>query len=247
MASWTKSKVIDNYRWTDELTSLVIDTSLEGFESGQFIRVGLHVDDTVLARPYSLVNTPQDKHLEVYFNIVEEGPLSPLLFALKTGDEILVADKPSGFLTISEVPESKHLWLMATGTGIGPFLSILKSEAVWQKFEQVILVYSVRTQAEMAYREMIEEIDIKHPDQFCFIPTITRENHQYSLRNRIPESIKNGDLETRAGVELSGENSHVMLCGSSDMIADVRKELENRGMRKHLRRVPGHFTTEKYH
>lgn len=247
MANWIKSKVIDNQQWTDKLTSLVIESTLEDFESGQFIRIGLNIDDAVLARPYSLVNTPQEKHLEIYFNIVEDGPLSSRLFTLKAGDDVLVADNPNGFLTISKVPDCKHLWLMATGTGIGPFLSILKSEAAWQKFEKVILVYSVSTLAEMAYRDAIDKIVTQHPGQFHFIPTITREDYEDCLKNRMPQSIKNGDLETRVGALINGENSHVMLCGSSEMIADVSKELENRGMKKHLQRDPGHFTTEKYH
>ncbi|MFT5220908.1 MAG: ferredoxin--NADP+ reductase [Planctomycetota bacterium] len=247
MASWLKAKVIENRRWTDELTSLIIDAPLGAFESGQFIRIGVEDGDEVLARPYSLVNTAQEKYLEVYFNIVDEGPLSPKLFALQAGDDVMVADNPNGFLTVSEVPECKHLWLMATGTGIGPFLSILKSDAVWKKFEKVILVFSVRTLAEMAYREEIDKIVAAHPEQFCFIPTITREDNPDALKARMPASMQNGDLEKRAGVELNAENSHVMMCGSSEMIKDVSEGLVARGMKKHRRRDPGHFTTEKYH
>jgi ferredoxin-NADP reductase len=143
MASWLDGKVVENRRLNDYLTALIVDVDLGGYEAGQFVRIGLRDGDEVLARPYSLVNTPQEPHLEVYFNIVEDGPLSPRLFDLRAGDDVVVSSNPSGFLTVSEVPDCKHLWMIATGTGIGPFLAILKSEPAWQRFEKVILCYSV--------------------------------------------------------------------------------------------------------
>ena len=247
MSKWHNGKVIANKRWNERLTSLKFEAPLQNFESGQFVRVGLEIDSEVIARPYSLVNTPDESALEIYFNIVPEGPLSPRLFALETGDEILVATNPAGFLTISEVPESNNLWMLATGTAIGPFLSILKGDAVWQKFEQISLCYSVRTQDELAYADDILQIVEQHPDQFSFIPIITRENTTDALRKRIPQSIENGDLETRANTSLSADDSHVMICGSSEMITEVSAVLDSRGMRKHRRREPGHYTIEKYH
>ena len=247
MAKWLNGKVVANNRWNERLTSLKFEAPLENFESGQFVRVGLEIDGDVVARPYSLVNTPDESALEIYFNIVTEGPLSPRLFELETGDDIMVAIKPAGFLTISEVPESKNLWMLATGTAVGPFLSILKGEAVWQKFEQVTLCYSVRTQEELAYAAEISQIAAQRNTQFCFIPIITREDAPNALRERIPQAINNGNLELRAKASLSAEDSHVMMCGSSDMITEVSAVLESRGMRKHRRREPGHFTTEKYH
>jgi ferredoxin--NADP+ reductase len=211
MASWLEGKVVENRRLNEYLTSLIIDVDIGGYEAGQFVRIGLPDSEDVLARPYSLVNTPQEKHLEVYFNLVEQGPLSPRLFDLQSGDDILVADNPSGFLTVSEVPDCRHLWMIATGTGIGPFLAILKSEAAWQQFEKIVLCYSVSYAEEMAYRDVIADISDKRGDQF------------------------------------HAEDSHVMMCGSSAMITDVSAELISRDMKKHRRRDPGHFTTEKYH
>ncbi len=247
MANWLEGKVVDNRRLNQYLTSLIIDVELGGYEAGQFVRIGLADGDTVLARPYSLVNTPDENHLEVYFNIVEEGPLSPLLFDLKTGDSVLVSDNPSGFLTISEVPQCRHLWMIATGTGIGPFLSILKSEAAWEKFEKIILVYSVSYAEELAYQDTIEQIAGTHGEQFCYLPIVTREKLNGSLGKRVPHVMRDGSLEQQAGIDINAENSHVMMCGSSDMITDVSAELVSREMKKHRRRDPGHFTTEKYH
>jgi len=247
MANWLEGKVVENRRLNDYLTSLIIDVQLSGYEAGQFVRVGLQDGDAVLARPYSLVNTPQESHLEVYFNIVEEGPLSPRLFDLKSGDDVLVSDNPSGFLTISEIPQCNHLWMIATGTGIGPFLAILKSDAAWEKFGKIMLCYSVSYAHELAYQDTIGQIAEVHGDQFCYLPIVTREKLPGCLGKRVPSVMQDGSLEQRAGVIINAENSHVMMCGSSDMITDVSAALVSREMKKHRRRDPGHFTTEKYH
>ena len=247
MSKWLNGTVLENWRWTEDLTSLKIDVDLGQFNAGQFVRVGLEIDGEVVARPYSLVNSPAEPALEILFNIVPEGPLSLRLFHLKPGDDIFVATNPAGFLTVSEVPDVAHLWMMATGTAIGPFLSILKGDEVWQRFERVILAYSVRMADEQAYAEQISALVEAHSEQLCFIPIITREEVENTLRLRIPQAITGGELESRAGVSLSAENSHVMMCGSTDMIRDVSEVLEARGMRKHRRRDPGHYTSEKYH
>lgn len=247
MAKWLNGKVLANRRWNERLTSLQFEAPLEGFESGQFVRVGLEIDNEIIARPYSLVNTPDDSILEIYFNIVPEGPLSPKLFELEAGDDILVAERAAGFLTVSEIPTSKNLWMMATGTAIGPFLSILKGDDVWRKFGQITLCYSVRTQQELAYLDNINQIAEQHAEQFSFIPLITREDADNALRERIPQSIANGNLESRAGTPISANDSHVMICGSTEMITEVSAILDSRGMRKHRRREAGHYTSEKYH
>lgn len=247
MANWLEGKVVENRRLNDYLTALIIEVDLAGYEAGQFVRIGLRDGDEVLARPYSLVNTPDEEYLEVYFNIVEEGPLSPRLFALEAGDEILVSDLPSGFLTVSEVPQVPYLWLVATGTGIGPFLAILNSEAVWQKFEKIVLCYSVSYAEELAYRDRIAAIAEKRGDRFCFVPIVTREPYGDGLGQRVPAVMQDGSLEKLVGLDINADNSHVMMCGSSEMIADVSAALVERGMKKHRRRNPGHFTTEKYH
>ena len=247
MANWLEGKVVENRRLNEYLSALIIDAPFSPFEAGQFVRVGLEVDGEVLARPYSLVNTPEEPYLEVYFNIVEEGPLSPRLFALEAGDKVLVSDNPSGFLTVSELPECRHLWMIATGTGIGPFLAILKSAPVWERFEKVILCYSVSLAVELAYQDLIQQLLARHADRFVYVPIVTREAHAGALGRRVTTLMQDGTLEKHTGLTICAEDSHVMMCGSSEMITDVSEELVSRGMQKHRRRVPGHYTTEKYH
>lgn len=247
MADWLTGKVIEKIQWNDRLFSLRIEADLQGFMPGQFVRVALDLNGERVARPYSLVNKPDDDFLEIYFNIVPEGPLSSKLAELQVNDEIFVTDKANGFLTVEEVPECKHLWLLATGTGVGPFLSILKNKKVWQRFEKVVLGYSVRDVSELSYQKQIDEIQNLHGDQFLFVPFITREKVEGAMNQRIPQCLVDGSLEKRTGVTINEKDSHIMMCGNSAMISSVSECLEARGLRKHRRREPGHITTEKYH
>jgi ferredoxin--NADP+ reductase len=246
MADWLTGKIIHKKQWNDRLYSLRIAAEFSSFEAGQFVRVALDIDGERVARPYSLINRPGED-LEIYFNIVPEGPLSPKLAALEVGDEIFVTDRANGFLTVSEVPECRHLWLLATGTGLGPFLSMLKSEQIWQSFEKIVLAYSVRDSTELSYLKKIDEIKGQHAQQFVFVPVVTREQIEGAINVRIPVSIEDGSLEKRAEISINESDSHVMMCGNSAMISSVSEVLEKRGMRKHRRREPGHITTEKYH
>ncbi len=247
MVNWLKGVVVENRQWSTGLFSLRIDVPLGDFRAGQFVRVALDIDGEQVARPYSLVNAPHEDFFEIYFNIVPEGPLSSRLAALKAGDIVQVAEKVSGFLTINEVPEVDHLWMMATGTGVGPFLSSLKTEEPWQRFKKIVLGYSVRLAEELSYTETISRLLEEHPEQMEFVAFVTREVMEGAFNSRITTTIESGELEKRVGISLDPATSHVMMCGNSDMIQSVSGLLESRGMRRHRRREPGHITTEKYH
>ncbi|MCK4674665.1 MAG: ferredoxin--NADP reductase [Gammaproteobacteria bacterium] len=247
MADWLNGKIIEKIQWNERLFSLRIQAEFDYFEAGQFVRLALDIDGERVARPYSLVNKPADEYLEIYFNIVAEGPLTPKLAELEAGDEVFVTDKANGFLTVDEVPDCKHLWLLATGTGVGPFLSILKGEKVWQRFEKIVLGYSVRDFSELSYQKQISAIEKQYVEQFSFVPFITREKVEGTMSRRITACIEDGSFEKRAGVNISDNDSHIMMCGNSAMISSVTKCLEKRDLRKHRRREPGHITTEKYH
>jgi len=247
MPEWIEGEIIENREWTDELFSLRFRASIGNFKAGQFVRIALEIDGKVVARPYSLVNSPGESELEIFFNIVPEGPLTPRLASMQQGDVIKVAEQAYGFLTVEEVPDVRHLWMLATGTGVGPFISILKSANAWQKFEKVVLVYSVKTARELAYQEVIADIGRQYQQQLSFVPLITREQIEGSINKRMTTALKSGELEQAAGIRMSPDDSHVMMCGNSAMIADITELLKTRDMRKHLRREPGHITTEKYH
>jgi len=247
MATWLQGTIVENHQWCDDLFSLKIRTDPLNFTAGQFVRVALDIKNEQVARPYSLVNAPQEPLLEIHLNTVSNGLLSPGLTALAAGDKIQVAERTAGFLTVDEVPDIPHLWLLATGTGVGPFLSILKTDQPWQRFEKIVLGYSVQTHEKLAYRADFEALQQQHPDQFSFVPFVTREAATGTINARMTTSIENGEFEKRAGIKLSPDTSHVMLCGNATMISNVKTLLETRGMRRHLRREPGHIATEKYY
>ncbi len=249
MVNWLEGKVVENKQWSDDLFSLKITTPVLSFKAGQFINIGLvdKQNNKILARPYSLINCPQESLLEIHFNVVKNGPLSPKLASLKVGDSIQVSDRCNGLLTLDEIPDVKYLWLFATGTGIGPFLSNLKTSEPWMRFKKIILAYSVKTQENLAYRIDLDNLQLQHPKQFCFIPMITREKISNILHSRITSSLTNGDLEQHAGLKLALDSNHVILCGNSKMITDVTLLLEKRGLQRHTRRVPGQIAIEKYY
>ena len=247
MPEWIEGRVTGNRQWTERLFSLRFSAAIGDFKPGQFVRVALDLDGEIVARPYSLVNAPSESEYEIFFNIVPGGPLTPRLADLRKGDVIKLAEKPYGFLTVDEVPAARHLWMIATGTGVGPFVSILKSGEAWQRFEKVVLVYSVKTAQELAYQDVIAEVSKQRHQRLSFFPLVTRELLEGALNKRVTDAIVSGELEQQAGISISPEDSHVMICGNSAMIADVVELLKSRNMRKHLRREPGHITTEKYH
>lgn len=247
MGEWLEVTVAETVRWNDGLYSLRFDAPLPAFKAGQFVRVGLDIDGERVARPYSLVNAPTETPHEIYFNVVPEGPLSPRLARLVPGDTLFVNTTVTGTMTMERTPEHRYLWLFATGTALGPFLSILKTDAPWARAERVVLCHSVRRVSDLAYGETIRQLQSRHGDRFAFVPVVTREDHPGALHERIPAGLASGEIEKRVGLELRAEDAHVMLCGNSDMIEAVQQVLKERGLRRHRRREPGHITVEKYH
>jgi ferredoxin--NADP+ reductase len=247
--SWLEARVIENRHWTEALFSLRVEGPRLSFEAGQFVRIALDMKEgdagSRVARPFSFINPPEDPVLEFYGIVVPEGPLSPRLARLAPGDALYVATNPAGFLVLSEVPEARSLWLIATGTGIAPFLSMLRTEAPWKRFEHVVLVHAVRYARELVYKELIGEIGLERPG-LRYLTFVSREAHPASLAGRIPAAVRDGRLERAAGLELSPRSSHVMLCGNPEMLKDATAALAERGMRKHRRRTPGHISVESF-
>jgi ferredoxin--NADP+ reductase len=246
MSNWVEGKVVENKHWTNLLYSLRIEADIEPFVAGQYGRLGLEIDDQIVGRPYSFVNAPHEALLEFYSIKVSEGPLSPRLAKLDIGDSIYIDKRVYGFFTLSEVPDGRDMWMLATGTALGPFLSILNSEDVWQRFENIVLVHAVRFKNELTYQEVTANLKDKFKDRFQTIPFVSREEADFALPGRIPAAIENGILEEKANLQFTSEHSQVMMCGNPDMLVDTRNALKEKGLKKNLRRSPGQITTESY-
>jgi ferredoxin--NADP+ reductase len=246
MASWVEGRVLALHGWTAELYSLQLEAEVAPFVAGQFTRLALEIDGEMVARPYSFVNGPDNPVHEFYFIRVPGGPLTARLVELKPGDPLFIAPRGAGFFVLDEVPEADTLWMLSTGTGLGPFLSILSTPEVWQRYRNIVLVHAVRRLEELTYREHIDALLAAHPQQLQYIPFVSREDVDFALPGRVPGSIETGVLEARAGLELSAAHSQVMICGNPGMVRDSRAALEARGLKKNTRREPGQITTEQY-
>ncbi len=243
---WCEGTVVELKRWTDRLYSVRVNAPVNPFTAGQFSKLGLMIDDEFVSRPYSYVNAPDERPLEFYFITVPDGPLTQRLVTLKPGDSIYVMRKASGFLSLNEVPDAKHLWMLSTGTAIGPFLSILKTPEPWQRFERIVLVHAVRTAEELSFQDTVQSIAQQHPDQFRAIPFVSREDTDFAIRDRIPGAMQSGTLEARAGISITPQHSQVMICGNPEMVKDTSEALKARGLERNRRRTPGHITVENY-
>lgn len=247
MIAPVRGKVVGYRRWTDALFSLQVEAEIAPFEAGQFGRIGLESDDgKPLMRPYSFVNAPDERPLEFYYILLPEGPLTRRLIELRAGDDILINPKANGFLVLSEVPDAEQLWMLATGTALGPFLSILKGEEVWRRFADIVLVHAVRRAEELTYGDSVRALVEKGEGRLRFIPFVSREDTSFAMRGRIPAALAGGELQKRANLTPSPEKSQFMLCGNPQMVKDTTATLTATGFARNRRRAPGHITVENY-
>lgn len=243
-------KVLSVHRWTNTLFSFTMTRPAHfKFTAGQFARIGLKVGDELVVRAYSVVSSPFDETLEFFSIVVPEGKFTSNLQHLKVGDELYLEKIPYGYLTLAryQLPLPQDLWLLGTGTGLAPFLSMLQDFETWNKYKHINLVYSVRTQDELAYVDRIQEIAESFGEGytgFKFIPIITRDPKAV-LHHRLPILIENGELERAAGLQLNPETSHVMLCGNPEMVEDTKEALKARGLTMN-RRGEGNIAVENY-
>ncbi|MFC0446049.1 ferredoxin--NADP reductase [Pseudidiomarina halophila] len=246
MAQWMTGEVIENHAWNNELFSLRVRVPKPfEFIAGQFVRLGLQTDEQRIQRAYSLVNGPDDPILDFLINRVHGGDFSPRLHDLRAGQSIEVSQPPTGFFTLNEVPEGESLWLISTGTGIGPYLSMLTTTIPYERFARIHLIHAVRYEADLAYQQKILAWVAEHPGQLNYQPIVSREDATGALRGRIPTLILDGQLEAALGDELN-DNAQVMLCGNPEMIRDAKQVLADKGLPKNLRRKPGNVTVEHY-
>lgn len=248
MPTWMQVEVAGVHHWHAGLFSLSVRHPGFVFKAGQFARIALpDAANEPLARAYSMVNAPGADTLEFIIAKVPGGELTPRLQRLQKGDDILLNSHPSGFFSLDHVPDGEALWMFATGTGIGPYLSLLKTSDLWQRFSQVQLVHGVRAAADLCYREDLQALQRQREGVFQYQPVVSRERHAdpLYLHGRIPALISSGELEQRLGAVLN-PSVQVMLCGNPAMIQDARTALQGKGLKKHLKRNPGQITMEQY-
>ncbi|MCG7222199.1 ferredoxin--NADP reductase [Acinetobacter sp. AG3] len=243
-------KVLSVQRWTNTLFSFTMTRPAHfKFTAGQFARIGLKVGDDLVVRAYSVVSSPFDETLEFFSIVVPDGAFTSNLQHLQVGDALYLEKIPYGFLTLAryQLPLPKDLWLLATGTGLAPFISMLQDFETWSKYEKINLVYSVRTESELAYVDRIQEIAQLFGEGhtgFKFISIVTRDPNA-ALHDRLPILIENGELEKAADLKFNADTTHVMLCGNPQMVDDTKAALKARGLTMN-RRGEGNIAVENY-
>jgi len=236
---WVAGEVTARRDWTDELFTLTVRAEIEPFVAGQFLRLGLVEEDRLVSRAYSVASAP-GAPLEFYVALVPGGALTPALHALGPGDALAVSARPAGHFTLERVPDAPALWLIATGTGLAPYLSMLRAGELWDRWGRVVLVHGARMHADLAYGEEIRQIRETHG--LRYLPVVSREPPgQGVLGGRIPQRV--AELEAAAGVALAPETSHVLLCGNPAMIEEMEALLAERGMKPGR---GGSVTVERY-
>jgi len=252
MAAFDTQRVLSVHHWNDTLFSF---TTTRGpslrFTSGEFVMIGLEVDGRPLLRAYSIASPHYAEHLEFFSIKVPDGALTSRLQHLHVGDPVLVGCKPTGTLVLSDLLPGRHLYLFATGTGLAPFMSIIRDPETYEKFEHIVLVHGVRRKDELAYHDLLVEhlpahelIGDRVSSQLLYYPTVTRES--YRNTGRVTELIDSGKLFSDLKLPpLDPAHDRVMICGSPAMLRDLKHLLEVRGLPEGNTSKPGAFVIER--
>lgn len=252
MSAFQEERVLSVHHWTDRLFSFTTtrDASLR-FSNGHFTMIGLRVDGKPLLRAYSIVSPNYADHLEFLSIKVPDGPLTSRLQHIQVGDTIIVGRKPTGTLLIDYLLPGKRLYLLATGTGLAPFLSVIRDPETYERYEQVVLIHGVRQVKELAYREYLSEA-LTHDEflgemvqqKLLYYPTVTRE--PFVHQGRIPQLLAEGQVAKDLGLPmLNPAEDRIMICGSPEMLRDLKALAEKLGFEEGNTSRPGAFVIER--
>jgi len=252
MSAFHEEKVLTVHHWTDRLFSFTTtrDTGLR-FANGHFTMIGLRVDGKPLLRAYSVASANYEETLEFLSIKVSDGPLTSRLQHIQPGDTLIVGKKPTGTLVIDYLTPAKRLYLLSSGTGLAPFMSIIRDPETYERFEQVVLVHGVREARELAYHDYITQKLAKHEflgemlsKRLLYYPTVTRE--PFRNQGRITDLIENGKLFQDLGLPaINPAEDRVMICGSPGLLKDLKGILEMRGFMEGNTTKPGGYVVER--
>jgi|UniRef100_UPI0040557E02 ferredoxin/flavodoxin---NADP+ reductase len=252
MSAFNEERVLTVHHWTDSLFSFTTtrDPSLR-FSNGHFTMIGLRLDGKPLLRAYSIASANYEEHLEFLSIKVPNGPLTSRLQHIQPGDTVVVGRKPTGTLLIDYLLPGKRLYLLGTGTGLAPYLSIVRDPETYEKFEEVIVVHGVREVKELAYRQFLTETLPEHEflgdmakQQLRYYPTVTRE--AFENQGRITDLIESGKLFQDLGTPaLDPSVDRAMICGSPAVLRDLKSMFEQRQFKEGNTSKPGDFVIER--
>lgn len=231
--------------WSEGLFTLSVEApEVSPFEPGQFLQVGTQTPEGHVIRPYS-VASPHGRILEFFIVLVEDGKLTPHLWSKQVGESVEVSISAAGSFVLSRCPDGSALWLIGTGTGLAPYIAMLRAADVWQRYEKIVLVHGVRYQADLAYQEELACYKERYGDRFDAVPVVSREQVQGALNGRITTCIANGSIEAIVDRSFTPDCC-VMMCGNPDMLTETETLLGERGLKRHKSKEPGQIVLERY-
>jgi len=252
VASISTQSVTEVHHWNESLFSFKTtrDSSLR-FENGHFVMVGLPIDGKPLLRAYSIASPNYENELEFLSIKVADGALTSRLQNIKVGDEVLVSSKPTGTLLTDHLLEGRNLYLISTGTGLAPFISIIQDPTVYERFDKIILTHGVRFSSELAYQDLIkrqlpqnEFFGEQVQQQLIYYPTVTRE--AYSTTGRLTDLMASGKLFKDVGLpQANPEHDRFMICGSPSMLKDTCQILDGWGFEESRHGQKAHYVIER--
>lgn len=248
VGTWIQASVSRRHEWAEGLSTIAFDVVPQAFTPGQFVNIALTDAAGVRTkRAYSLASAPGEP-AELFVTLVPDGKLTPRLFSLPIGGAVELDAKPAGVFTLEDIPDAnRDLWLVSTGTGLGPYISMFRTPGLMSKFERIVVVHGVRMNEHLAYRAEIEALGQELAPRVDYVPLVTREAPPVGgLQGRIPQALATRQIQRLVGGELEPGRSHVLLCGNPDMVKDAAAVLDEMGLAKHSRRKPGNITKEKY-
>jgi ferredoxin/flavodoxin---NADP+ reductase len=241
-----KGRVVDKKIWSDGLFTLRIEASgVLPFQPGQYLQVGVDFADKHVHRPYS-VASPHGDVLDFFIVRVDEGRLTPTLWNLNAGDAIDVAEKALGSFTLKHVQDVEDIWLIGTGTGLAPYIAMLRDQTLWDRFKNVRVIHGVRYARDLAYQDEMAQYASMYPGRFAWLPIVSRESHEGMLSGRTTQALESGAMEEAAKLSFRPGNCSVMLCGNPDMLNEMESMLVARGLRKHSHKEPADIVIERY-
>lgn len=245
---WIHAPVANRVDWDEGLMTIRLDADIGPFKAGQFVDLGVKEGEDMTSRSYSISSAPSAP-LEFYITLVDDGALTPSLFRAAAGDHVWVRSGGAGMFTLEHVDDAQSLWLVSTGTGLGPYISMLRDGDAFARFSTIVVLHGVRYAGQLGYREELEALATEAPNgcNVVYLPAVTRQpDAKAVLHGRITDLLLSGELEKAAGVPMDAESAQVMLCGNPDMLKQMKEILKERGMTKATRRRPGQFHLEAY-
>ncbi len=250
-ANIREEEVLSVHHWNDTLFSFTT-TRDPGFrfENGQFIMIGLMVNGKPLMRAYSIASANYEEHMEFFSIKVQDGPLTSILQKIQPGDKLLCSTKPTGTLLVNDLLPGKNLYLLATGTGLAPFMSVIKDPEVYERFEHVVLTHGVREVSELAYADTIAGLPENEffgdmvGDKLLYYPSVTRE--AFHTQGRLTDALVEGKISAKFGLPpINTTDDRFMICGSPSMLKDFTQILDDWGFNETRRGVLGEYVIER--